>query len=343
MNANLTPFSTSIHHLLQLKPAPWDWGRCLRATLCVGIPFALGIYLDNIMPYMWVAMGTLMMTTGERKIAYPQRAVGLLGGSVLGACGYLLGYLHLLPYGFTIGAMAGVAYVTSQLSNKGPNWSIGCLQLLLTASIAIGVPSIQHFWWPAFLYLVGAFIYVVVLMLEALLKGPFQNPAPLTTVEQKTPSMALTLAACLAIAYASKYLIHASHWFWVPLTVGLIMKPDLGNVFDRSIQRCIGAALGVLIATLILHFFPKDLWLAFFLALLAGVLPWCMARSYIFQAISLTPLVLILVDTIAPTLHNINYSGQRFIDTVLGAIIVLVGGHLVALVQRHLPLLTQPK
>jgi len=149
-------------------------------------------------------------------------------------------------------------------------------------------------------------------------------------------STAFTLALCLAAAYAAKYLIHANHWFWIPLTVGLIMKPDLGNIFQRSVLRCVGTAAGVLLASFILILVPKDEWLVLFIAALAGVLPWCMARSYALQAIALTPLVLLLVDMIVPTTGYVNYSVQRMVDTLLGAAIVMTLGYLSGRVQEKL-------
>lgn len=318
----------SIDDLLHGKPATWHWGRALRAAFCVGTPFAIGIATHNIMPWMWIAMGTLMMTTGERPIAYRPRIQGLLGSSLLGALGYFYGYLHLLPYGYTLLVMALLALSAGLLSQRGPNWSIGCLQLLLTASIAIGVPSINTFWWPALLYLVGAVLYVAVLGIEILC---VPNNAIASTTPNTRPAIhftpAIVLMLCLSTAYAAKYVLHASHWFWIPLTVGLIMKPDLGNIFDRSLLRCLGTVVGVLLATCMLSLFPKDLWQALFIAVLAGVLPWCMARSYALQAIALTPLVLLLVDSISPGATNINYALQRLSDTLIGAAIVMLVGY----------------
>ncbi|WP_160356540.1 FUSC family protein [Bordetella sp. 02P26C-1] len=370
MSSQYLPIGPFIHRMFRLKPARWDWGRFLRAAICVGVPFGLGMYQRDIMPWMWIAMGTLMMTTGERKIAYRQRIPSLLGTSLLGAAGYLLGYLGSLPFACTLIVMAGVGYAACTLSRRGPDWSIGCLQLLLTASIAIGVPSIGNFWWPALLYLVGALIYAAVLAIEAFVvaeftrhggrsgaaghaaKGsaskvsaanaatgggihslPGTTVAPAALEARETPSIALAL--CLATAYAFKLILDASHWFWVPLTVGLIMKPDLGNIFDRAILRCLGTALGVAIASVILIHFPKDLWLAALIAVFAGVLPWCMAKSYALQAVTLTPLVLLLVDTIIPGDHNVNYSLQRMGDTVIGAAIVIVWGAVFRLSGRR--------
>ncbi|MFW8566263.1 FUSC family protein [Orrella sp. 11846] len=332
----------TLHNLLQLKPATWNWGRCLRAAFCVGVPFLIGVAVDDIMSWMWIAMGTLMMTTGERgAVAYGPRALGLLGTALLGAAGYLFGYLSLVPFGYTIVVMAVVGFLAGKLSQRGPNWSIGFLQLLLTASIAIGVPSIGTFWWSSVLYLVGAVLYVMVLGIEALLVRSVPASSVTPNTPHKTPSVtntvgAIILSVSLTIAYASHFVISASHWFWIPLTVGLIVKPDLGNIFERSVLRAIGTVFGVLIATALLMVFSKGGWLAFSLALLAGVLPWCMARSYALQAIVLTPLVLLLVDMIMPGAHNINYGLQRLIDTVIGGVIVILTGYLTLSASKFL-------
>ena len=457
-----------LRQLARLKPAPWQWPRAVRAAISVGLPFAVGLALNDIMTGMWIAMGTLMMTTGEQAGPYATVLRRLAIAAPMGAAGYLAGYLTGLPWAGTVGAMAALAFGAGIVSSYSATLSIGCLQFLLTAAIAIGVPSIAPFWEPALLYLVGAVFYAALLGVEAAFcrqrprqeilaklladlagladaKARKQPIAParravtdgLATLEAALPLQirsgqlrrfalarqqsdavftallasddeaslaaaarqlrlmaaaaattsavdlpalppgplalplrslaealagpapqaessaasglpimpddarpqraapldreallsALALALCMAIAYASHGINRDNHWFWVPLTVGLIMKPDLGSVFARALLRSIGTLAGVLLGALILIIMPKNLGFALIMALLAGILPWAMQRSYALQAIVLTPLVLMLVDVIVPGTGDANYAAQRLGDTVIGGAIVMVFGY----------------
>lgn len=145
--------------LLRMKPATWRWSRAVRAALCIGLPFAAGLALDDIMTGMWIAMGALMMATGERYGPYREVCLTLLISAPIGALGYLAGYLGQLSWGLVVLCMMLIGLGAGLLNSRGRILSIGTLQTLLVASIALGVPAIAPFWEPALLYLVGAVFY----------------------------------------------------------------------------------------------------------------------------------------------------------------------------------------
>ncbi|CAM4251563.1 FUSC family protein [Kerstersia similis] len=471
-----------LESLTKLQPAPWHWGRSIRAALSVGLPFLIGLLSNDLMTGMWIAMGALMQTTGERDGTYDSVFRNMLIAAPIGALGYLAGYLGLLPWPLTVVAMAVLAFVAGIVSSYGAALSVGCLQALLVAAIAIGVPGITPFWQPALLYLVGTLLYAALLGIEALFfhqrprrnmlaglfnalaslainraeQRPIDEPRRLVTarlaaahaallhqhrrmagrsLEQERnaailqrsdaiftallasddittlrnsaqrlhqisgalaatsrfPATALgtpdsdldrhlraltallnaqatfdlplqtatepalspsahqvkidlsdrllpsrdtllaasALALCIAIAYAIHWLDSDAHWFWIPLTVGLIMKPDFGSVVARSLLRSLGTLIGVVIGAAILLFVSKSIAFVLIMAALAACLPWAMQRSYALQAVVLTPLILMLVDIILPGSHDTAFALQRLLDTVIGAVIVIVFGYLV--------------
>lgn len=140
---------------------------------------------------------------------------------------------------------------------------------------------------------------------------------------------AAILALCMGIAFSMKYVVTGNHWYWIPLTVALVMKPELGSVFVRAVLRFTGTAIGVMIGALILMFVPKGFGLLIILIVLASFLPWATLRSYALQTMFLTPLVLILIDLMSPGIHNIDYAGQRIVDTAIGGAIVLIFGYFI--------------
>ncbi len=473
-----------LRELARLKPAAWPWGLSIRSAFCVGTPFAVGIAADAVLTGMWVSLGTLMFAAGERSGPYRARFRQLAISAPIGATGYFAGYLAALPWPGTIAAISALAFLGGILSSYGAAFSVGAMQALLLASIAIGVPAIAPFWEPALLYLVGAVFYAAVLGVEALLRrrrperemtaGVVQALATLATacadrpdtdasgiegfrrdvtdrlggayaalldvryrasgrdagtdrmaailqacdtlfarilsatdaedlrltadrligraqhiaggmgvvddpdprfhprLAPAAPSLlqavdaldvalrgdggppatgpvrsggvraallldrlapgreailsALALALCIAVAYATHLVNRENHWFWVPLTVGLIMKPDFGSVFARAVLRCAGTLGGVVIGAALIAVVPKGMPFVAAMMALAALLPWAMLRSYALQAVVLTPLVLLLVDIIIPGTADIDYAMQRLADTLVGAAIVLVFG-----------------
>src|SRR5690606_12064078 len=117
---------------------------------------------------------------------------------------------------------------------------------------------------------------------------------------KETLRSALALAICLGIAYATHWLDHDTRWYWVPLTVAIVMKPDYGSLFARSLLRSIGTLIGAVVGSTILILLPKGPLLVLAIAALAACIPWAGQRSYAILGIAVTPLVLVLIDLTVP-------------------------------------------
>lgn len=463
-----------LRELARIKPAPWEWGRALRAAVCICLPWAVGLSFDAVTAGLWISLGALMGAAGEPAGAYDARLRQVLGATLIGAFGFLAGYLGALPWPAVVAAMTVIAFAAGIVSSLGAMFSIGAMQALLLASIAIGVPAIGPFWQPALLFFAGALFYAAALAVEgfatgararrtaiadllvslaalaaarrhgtgasqveaarraatgrlsafgttllatrgqaggrsrdtdrlaAILRsadtvfaailcadddaaleraaqcldaaaealthgeaivlphdgapgplrravtrlcatlgdpesiaadGPAADPRPIAiALDRLMPGRevvrsAAALALCMGIAYAAHWFVTAPHWFWIPLTVSLVMKPDLGSIFARAVLRSVGTVFGAALGALALMFLPKGLALVGAMAVFAALVPWAMRRSYGLQAVVLTPLVLVLVDLIVPGPRNLDYGIQRITDTVSGGLIVLVFGY----------------
>lgn len=162
--------------------------------------------------------------------------------------------------------------------------------------------------------------------------SPARNKRPALKLDHlivgpEVRKVAAKLALCMGLAFSAQFVVHDNHWYWIPLTVSLVMKPELGSVFVRAVLRTIGTSIGVVIGTLILMIVPKGTFLLLVLVALASCMPWAMQRSYALLSLLITPLVLILVDLVTPGTATINYAGQRLTDTIIGGSIVLVFGY----------------
>lgn len=143
------------------------------------------------------------------------------------------------------------------------------------------------------------------------------------------------LSLCTALAYTAYILLPIAHGYWIPLTVALVMKPDLGSVFSRAMLRCLGTVCGAVIAVAVAVLVDGPVVSGLCVALFAACLPWAMARSYLWQALFLTPLVMVLLDMVVPHESVPDISEARVATTVVGGVIVIVAGYLIWPATRH--------
>lgn len=137
---------------------------------------------------------------------------------------------------------------------------------------------------------------------------------------------AARLALCIGLAEVASRQLQLERSYWVALTVALVLKPDFGSVFARAVLRAGGTVLGVGFGAAVLLVDPRGWALPLAVAVLAAPLPVAKIRNYGLFSITMTPLVIVLVDlTQAGTTALL---AARLVDTGLGCAIVLVFGYL---------------
>ncbi|WP_106399448.1 FUSC family protein [Actinocorallia populi] len=196
---------------------------------------------------------------------------------------------------------------------------------------------------PAFARSIG---YILRRLPSTELEGPdwLGLPEPLPTRAREAARLALTsgaawryglrLALCMAIASVITEVpgvphllgIPQAHSFWVSLTVVVVLKPDFGSVFVRSLLRALGTIAAAVPTLLVLVAVPRG-WAAVPLAaFFGGLIPLLKVKSYAMRTAAVTPLMLFLLDMISPAPSG-ELVAARLADTVLGSLIVLVFGY----------------
>lgn len=476
-----------LKEMARLNPAKWNISRCCRAALAVAFPMTIGYLTDTLVYTMWLSMGGMFPSIGERDAPYRFTIRKILISAPIGASGFLFGYLGTwgIEWGWIVLIMTLVGFSLAIASTYSATISIGCLQFMVMAAVAIGNPEIEHFWLSSVLLLCGAAFYLFLIFLEKLIhphhlrrdaivqvlqalivlcekKRQHQDPEearlayniqyealyslmlqsrynswghnsvvdqtaavvqnldtlfaellakqnadeiicihqhlkkvtdsfkndrsfnehvsgnsalcraangltlslwgktetpinqpdkkavriPIRLLLQKlTPGRttlrsASALALCTALGYSIHWFYDVNHWYWVPMTIAIVMKPELGSIFVRAVQRTAGTAVGVVIGGLLLAIVPVGPIFIFFIAVITFFLPWLAQRNYAMTAFAITPLVLVLIDFLSPAHHGLEYAGLRLADTLIGCAIVLVFGYLLW-PRRHFSELNQ--
>ncbi|MFC8954000.1 FUSC family protein [Streptomyces sp. NPDC057101] len=136
----------------------------------------------------------------------------------------------------------------------------------------------------------------------------------------------LRLALCIGLAQALVSLIAVPRSYWVALTVTFVLKPDFGSVFSRAVLRALGTAAGLLLAALVLAEVPRGWWDVPVMCVLAALIPVFSAKGYAFQTAAITPVILLLSDTLNQ--QGFGLVMPRLYDSLIGCGIALVAGYL---------------
>jgi uncharacterized membrane protein YccC len=140
-----------------------------------------------------------------------------------------------------------------------------------------------------------------------------------------TRLFALRLMACVGVAAVLSEVLPLQRSYWVVLTVAIVLKPDFGSVFIRGVQRGIGTIVGAVLGAVIIILVPYGPWLLLPFGVLAALLPYGRSRNFGLQATFLTPLVVVLIDLLAP--GGWHLAEDRLLDTLLGCAIALLVGY----------------
>jgi uncharacterized membrane protein YccC len=136
---------------------------------------------------------------------------------------------------------------------------------------------------------------------------------------------ACRLALCMAIAEVIRQQLSVERSYWILMAVAIVLKPDFGSVFARTVQRGLGTLVGVLVGAGLLVTLHNNWAILGVMVVLAALLPYGTRRNYGLYATLLTPLVIMLVELVGP--RDSTIIRYRLVDTLIGCGIVLIFGY----------------
>lgn len=270
--------------------AKWEELRTRAAVPCavaLVLSVLAGLVFRQPAAGMIMAGGALSVGFGSFQTLGRSQTAPMLIATVGISLSALAGsILAQTPAGTVVMALvAGLLYGLMTALGPGASW-IG-LQCAIAAIIAGGYPSgggpaIQR----ALLIFAGGVLQTLVVIASRRLHAPFISPAKEDTYTGAAAALRLVrenlrwssdafrfglhLAITLTAASLAANLFAISNGYWVPMTVLLVLKPDVHQTFGRGVARVLGTLFGAGVATLLaslLH--PSPLALAGFIALFA--------------------------------------------------------------------------
>ncbi|MET8021341.1 FUSC family protein [Streptomyces decoyicus] len=133
----------------------------------------------------------------------------------------------------------------------------------------------------------------------------------------------LRVAVCIAASAAVALLLRPEHWYWLPATTTFLVKPDLGPLFSRTVNRFAGTVAGVLVFAGAGLLLTGSWWPALAAGAGGALLPFA-TRHFALQTVAITLMVLSFVHVSGDP----GAAPERIVDTSIACGIVLVVGHL---------------
>jgi uncharacterized membrane protein YccC len=108
---------------------------------------------------------------------------------------------------------------------------------------------------------------------------------------------AIRLSLCVMIGLTIARGFSLPRSYWLAMTIALVLKPDFGSTFSRGILRLAGTYAGLLLATVLFHFFspaqPVDvLWIA----ILVFIQRWVGRANYGILVVAISALIVFLLS-----------------------------------------------
>ena len=337
-----------ISHLTRLNPSDRRWPMPFAAALSSGLPLLVGAGFGHIEYGLISSLGGLVFLYLPETAMY-HRMLTLMACVFAMIASYTLGvFSHLFPPAM-VPAMLVTAILVTMVCRYYNMGAPGSFFFVMAASIGTFTPGdILDVPLKVGLLTLGSMLASVVAFAYSLFSLSRQAPKPIPERPQPTFDFvvfdSVVVGSFVGLSLAIAQLLQLDQPYWVPIScIAVIQGMSLRAVWTKQMHRIVGTAGGLLLAWLLLSL-PLDPWrLSGILILLAFIIEMLVVRHYALAALFFTPLTLLLVEANglgqAPVSHLIQ---ARFIDTVIGSVVGLLGGaclHSPAFRQKLSPLL----
>jgi Fusaric acid resistance protein-like len=315
---------------------PWGVVPAVRALLAGGVIAGIAWFWAGAaaggVAYFGAACAITLSVLG------PPRA--RLTNSVAQAVGATVGLsiAGLTPHAPVADVIAAiiVALASGFVGRFGSAWTAFALMAVIGLAYGQFAPTPLHWTQQVVWYLVGSFVVAVIVAIPLRShEGGTARLPPAGTLPRPSIRESLLNGARLALAMGVATVLGATldrahDSFWLPLTVAVVVRSEYGPVLFRAVNRVVGTIVGALVAALIIIVFPPDGALAVCAVLGISFAAFAAPKLYGLSVIGITASALMsseigATDPVTPLV--------RVGDTVLGALIAIVLGHVIWL--RH--------
>lgn len=318
--------------LVTINPSDRPWQMPFAAALASGLPLLVGAWFGHMDYGLISSLGGLVFLYTPNTPLY-HRMVSLMACAFGLAASYTLGLIsHFVPALMMV-ALTFITILVSMVCRCYRVSMPGSLFFIMVAAIGAYSPTtVEQVPLRVGLIFMGALLACLVALFYSLYVLRRQAPQPVAPLPPASfdfvvfDSVVIGLFVGLSLVLAQA--LHLERAYWVPVSCLVVIQGmSLRAVWTKQLHRLLGTAIGLLVAWGILAL-PLGNWsIALVMMLLTFVVETAVVRHYVFAAIFITPMTILLAE--AATFGQGPPGAMiqaRFLDTVLGCVVGLVGG-----------------
>ncbi|MBN8442169.1 MAG: FUSC family protein [Thauera sp.] len=321
-----------LRHLTTITPSNRRWQMPAAAALASGLPLLIGAWFGRLDYGLISSLGGLaFLYLPNTPLSH--RMVWMMACAFgLAAC-YALGVMsHFVPLVlmWVITFIAILVTMVVRFYGLGPP---GSLFFVMAAAIGAYSPgTVLDVPLKVGLVTMGALLASLIAFFYSLYVLRLQAPDPVAPPPAPTFDFvildSIVIGAFVGLSLLLAQLLQLERPYWVPVScLAVIQGVSLRAVWNRQLHRIVGTGIGMLLAWALLSL-PLNTWgIAATMTVLAFVIESTVVRHYGFAVIFITPLTILLAE--AATLGHGDPAAliqARFIDTLVGCLVGLVGG-----------------
>jgi len=321
-----------LQHLSAVNPSDRVWQMPFAAALATGLPLLIGAFFGRMDYGLVSSLGGLVFLHLPDTPLYHRMVCVMACSFGMAAC-YALGIMSH----FFAPAMVPVLMFTSILVTMicrfyalGPP---GSLFFIMAASIGAFSP-VPFAALPLMVGLMtmGSLLACLIAFCYSLFILRRREPKPVAPLPPPSFDFvvldSIVIGVFVGISLALAQALQLQKAYWVPVScLAVIQGASLRAIWNRQLHRVIGTSVGLLLAWALL-LLPLDQWsISLTMMALTFVIELTVVRHYAFAVVFITPLTILLAE--AATLGHGSAAtlvAARFLDTLLGCLVGLVGG-----------------
>lgn len=331
--------NSSVKGLIEIKESERKWHFPVLAGICVGACLFVGWFFDRPEFGNISSMGAMTIlyfthASLERRIFH------------LIVCAFMMTFSFMVGLTFSFSLLSAaislailgfiIHIVVAYFDNPPP----GNFFFIMVAMVATNVPyDVYMLPLRVGLFAMGSMLSVFfalfysVFIAKKVVEPRFKNE--LGKNKNKIFFESSVLSITLFVGFLIGYYTDDRSPYWIPLSaLAVLQGKNLSHSFERNLHRILGTFLGMGLTWIIFYFKPNVLAFVLIVTILQYIIETFIVRNYLFAAIFITPLTILLAEAVSGLQLSSHVIIQiRFFDTLIGSLLGFVASTI--LYKKH--------
>lgn len=320
-----------LRHLSTIHPSTRSWQMPLAAALASGLPLLVGAYFGHMDYGLASSLGGMVFLYLPNTPLHHRMVFLMACAFAMTSC-YALGLMsHFAPV-LLVPVLIFITTLVTMLSRFYGLGAPGSLFFVMAAAIGtympIEVPQVPLMVGLIAMGCLLAFMIAFFYSLHAVrVRAPAPVPAKPATDFDFVIFESVVIGVFVGLALGVAQLLQMHKPYWVPVScLAVIQGSTLRAVWTKQLHRVVGTGGGLVLASGLLML-PLNPWgLACTMMTLSLIIEVLVVRNYAAAVVFITPLTILLAEAAALGHGAVSeLIGARFLDTVLGCAVGLLG------------------